>query len=637
MKSGKNANPLSLSCHHVRHNGTMAALVVLSTTGHEHVGVDSLVCSSTAMGNHDALGEARQPRASTSQRHFRCTHPGCERQFSRAGKLHDHLRTHTGERPFQCVHPGCHKAFRRADHLQRHARSHATADGDNGQALRPFACPIRASPDGAVQGECGRRFMSRQHLLRHIRDVHKEEEGDAEAEEEEEEASRVGKRRPTRMALYRCDVGACHATFHKRKSLRAHIRMDHSDAGRALDGRCEEEARRMARLPFACTHAPCPKRFPTNAKRHAHVQRHHDNPARYLCTLPHTQEQAPSGYVQLATWSELQAHHRQCHPPRCPHKHCGKTFREARNLRLHLHRMHGEHEARDEGRGTFFACGWTPHGTDAQTCPRVFGTKYNRDVHIRTTHLGIRAFACPKNGCERRFGTKRAALRHAHKCTHGAREGAGKHSGGGTRQEEEEQQQQEEEEEEEEQGVATDAESSGDDDFFRREGGAVPEEASDRPKAQKRMRARDELQSSKEGAETSLVSVLTGQSYAQGASSQGGKRRRVRGRIIACPWPRICAVRDDGEDKEVDRTAEEEEDACCVRDARCPFRFSRLYDAQRHLRSAHGIALTQMDICALLGAEERSLLASPRNGTQMAMSLQGERLGAVCVDRREED
>ena len=51
--------------------------------------------------------------------------PFCEKRFSLAQYLQEHMFIHTGEKPFTCKFPGCGKKFRQAGKLSIHKKQHS--------------------------------------------------------------------------------------------------------------------------------------------------------------------------------------------------------------------------------------------------------------------------------------------------------------------------------------------------------------------------------------------------------------------------------------------------------------------------------------------------------------------------------
>jgi len=193
---------------------------------------------------------------------YACDHPGCDRVFSKAGRLAVHRLTHTGERPHVC--PKCNVSYTRASHLKRHVES----VHEQGQ----FFCD---------HSGCEAVLRSSEHLKRHVRLVHG----------------------TPKSRLLTCDQ--CDKVFIKRSQLAAHAEVEHGVASE------------ISHRPHACQ--KCEKSFAYASQLKRHVQRWHQPKARRKCqhcTLTFDDHNRLRSHVADTHTQRV----------RCPNIGCSRTF-----------------------------------------------------------------------------------------------------------------------------------------------------------------------------------------------------------------------------------------------------------------------------------------------------------------------
>lgn len=112
----------------------------------------SLKLSAIASKQGNKAKRKRKPSipAANSTRNHVCSHPGCDKSYTRASHLKAHEILHGEVLPFRCPWEDCGRSFARSFELSRHRRQHT--------GEKKFVCHI-----------CQQAFMRSDHLSMHVK------------------------------------------------------------------------------------------------------------------------------------------------------------------------------------------------------------------------------------------------------------------------------------------------------------------------------------------------------------------------------------------------------------------------------------------------------------------------------------
>ncbi|PLW05323.1 hypothetical protein PCANC_03783 [Puccinia coronata f. sp. avenae] len=315
------------------------------------------------------------PLESQKPRKYRCHWGGCQKSYTKPVRLEEHLRSHTNERPFSC--PSCPAAYRRETHLNAHTRMHLPESsrpllcGWQDTASAPFASSSTSSAN--PPGACPRRFWTRQHLKIHQENVHQGKKG---------------------LVKLRCEH--CPREFLKHRALRAHV----------LEAHCPPGTK-----PYMCPHPNCGFSFENPSRLRKHERTH--DPFRYTCVHQDCLNN-PSVSIQqrsFSSWTDLQRHTRNSHPFKCTENDCSrknKPFKSLRSLKQHIQLFHPPHQQAGKEQDNFINSGLLASSTrntgsficdQYPPCARAYKSARALQRHVNLIHLIDRHTSCPMPDC----------------------------------------------------------------------------------------------------------------------------------------------------------------------------------------------------------------------------------------------
>ncbi|KAK3096111.1 hypothetical protein FSP39_023357 [Pinctada imbricata] len=281
--------------------------------------------------------------------------------------------------------------------------------------------PLKKKPRPATCKVCGKVLSNRKAMLKHIRQVHPEENGYQcnkcdEAFKTFDEL-RLHKKIHMGEKIHQCEW--CDQSFADKYSLTTHTRKHVNQVLRPY--KCEQcgksfthkwtldkhVKRHSTDRPFECT--VCKKTFVFQEDLNAHSQFHSDNI--YPCTL------CDKVFNHKRTLANHMVRHSGIRTNVC--EMCGKSFYTKHALMMHIRCHTGEKPAVCEICGKGFRArnylrnhmlmhsGEKPHM--CSVCGKSFSRKDNLRQHMQT-HSGIKSFTCDQ--CGKGFGRKKMLEKH---------------------------------------------------------------------------------------------------------------------------------------------------------------------------------------------------------------------------------
>ncbi|CAH2050726.1 unnamed protein product, partial [Iphiclides podalirius] len=228
---------------------------------------------------------------------------------------------------FKCDIANCNKEFTNKQKLKKHQTSHNKEGGSRPPRQTTVECPIKALHSD-VEEPCGRIFISREDLLKHLNEEHTLDQANYICGE-------CGRR------FFWASGLRAHGRAHGRARVRGALACAWPGCGRVFRQPCRLREHTRAHTgdkPYPCKYPNCGWSFRTASKLVRHARRH-TGERRHAC--------GACGRAFLRR-EHLREHHARQHAPRarpphaCAHPGCQQSFNNMSSLYMHMKKVHNK-------------------------------------------------------------------------------------------------------------------------------------------------------------------------------------------------------------------------------------------------------------------------------------------------------